>query len=73
LRDETTGFQGVKQTNNWTLQRFTEHGVEAHLESWTFGGTRKRGSIEVRLTAPRAHDLIAESWGRRREGLRARD
>ncbi|HKW39903.1 MAG TPA: M20/M25/M40 family metallo-hydrolase, partial [Gemmatimonadales bacterium] len=57
-----TGSQGVRQANNWTLQRFKEYGLEAHLEPWKFGGTWTRGPIEVRLTAPRAHDVIAASW-----------
>jgi hypothetical protein len=57
-----TGSRAVKQANDWTLQRFKEYGLEAHVEPWTFGGTWTRGPIEVRLTAPRAHDLIAASW-----------
>jgi carboxypeptidase Q len=57
-----TGSPAVRQANEWTLARFRDYGLTAHLEPWTFGGSWTRGPIRVRLVAPRAHDVIAASW-----------
>ena len=57
-----TGSAALRQANDWTLGQFKTYGLAAHLEPWTFGGTWSRGPIEVRLVAPRAHDVIAASW-----------
>jgi len=57
-----TGSAAVRQANEWTLARFRDYGLAAHLEPWTFGGTWTRGPIAVRLVAPWAHDVIAASW-----------
>ena len=58
-----TGSPAVLQANQWTLARFRDYGLVAHLEPWTFGGSWTRGPIRVSLVAPRAHDVIAASWG----------
>ncbi len=57
-----TGSPGARAANQWTMQRFQDYGLEAHLESWNFGGTWLRGAMWVRMTAPRVHDVIAASW-----------
>ena len=57
-----TGSPAARRANDWTLERFKAYGLDAHLESWQFGGTWTRGPMRARLTAPRAHDVIAASW-----------
>ncbi|HYT04015.1 MAG TPA: M20/M25/M40 family metallo-hydrolase [Gemmatimonadales bacterium] len=57
-----TGSAAVRSANDWTMQRFKDYGLDAHLEAWTFGGTWTRGPMWVRMTAPRAHDVTAASW-----------
>src|SRR5712692_4767896 len=57
-----TGSSAARRANDWTLERFKAYGLEAHLEPWKFGGTWTRGPMRARMTAPRAHDVIAASW-----------
>ena len=57
-----TGSPAARQANEWTMQRFKDYGLDAHLETWNFGGTWTRGPLWVRMTAPRTHDLVAASW-----------
>jgi len=57
-----TGSPAAGRANRWTLERFKAYGLDGHLEPWKFGGTWTRGSIRVRLTAPRSHDVTAASW-----------
>jgi carboxypeptidase Q len=57
-----TGSPAARRANEWTLGRFKAYGLDGHLEPWKFGGTWTRGSIRVRLTAPRSHDVTAASW-----------
>ncbi len=57
-----TGSPAVRQANAWTMQRFRDYGVDAHLEAWKFGGTWARGPMWVRMVAPRRHDVVAASW-----------
>ncbi|HEY6809469.1 MAG TPA: M20/M25/M40 family metallo-hydrolase [Gemmatimonadales bacterium] len=57
-----TGSPAARQANDWTLQRFKDYGLTGHLESWNFGGTWTRGPMWARMTAPRAHDVVAASW-----------
>lgn len=57
-----TGTPAVRQANDWTMQRFKDYGLEAHLEAWNFGGTWERGPMWVRMVAPRVHDVVAASW-----------
>src|SRR3989441_9111656 len=57
-----TGSAAARAANDWTMARFKEYGLEAHLEPWNFGGTWTRGPIWMRLTAPRVHDVVAASW-----------
>src|SRR2546426_10565037 len=54
-----TGSAAARAANDWTMARFKEYGLEAHLEPWNFGGERNRGPILVRLTAPRGPDIAA--------------
>jgi carboxypeptidase Q len=57
-----TGSPAARAANDWTMGKFKEYGLEAHLEQWNFGGAWQRGSIWMRMTAPRAHDVAAASW-----------
>ncbi|PYO64923.1 MAG: peptidase M28 [Gemmatimonadetes bacterium] len=57
-----TGAPAVRQANDWTLRKFQEYGLDGHLEPWNFGGTWERGAMWLRMTAPRAHDVVAASW-----------
>ena len=57
-----TGSPAARRANEWTLERFRDYGLDAHLEQWNFGGTWARGPMWARMTAPRVHDVIAASW-----------
>src|SRR5438445_9719809 len=57
-----TGSSAARAANDWTMARFKQYGLEAHLEQWNFGGTWTRGPMWMRLTAPRVHDVVAASW-----------
>ena len=57
-----TGSSAARRANDWTLERFEAYGLDAHLEPWQFGGTWTRGPMRARMTAPRAHDVMAASW-----------
>jgi carboxypeptidase Q len=57
-----TGSAAARAANDWTLKRFQDYGLAAHLEQWNFGGTWTRGPMWARLVAPRSHDLVAASW-----------
>lgn len=57
-----TGSPAARAANDWTLQRFKDYGLDAHLEAWKFGGTWTRGAMWARMTAPRAHPVTAASW-----------
>ena len=60
--DRRTGSPNLRRANEWTLARFRDYGLEAHLEQWNFGGTWTRGPMWVRMTAPRVHEVLAASW-----------
>ena len=57
-----TGSPAARAANDWTMQRFKDYGLDAHLESWQFGGTWSRGPMWMRMVSPRRHDVIAASW-----------
>lgn len=57
-----TGSPAARAANEWTLRRFQDYGLAAHLEQWNFGGTWTRGPMWARLVVPRGHDLVAASW-----------
>ena len=57
-----TGSPAARAANDWTMRKFQEYGLAAHLEEWNFGGRWERGPLWVRMTAPRTHDVIAASW-----------
>src|SRR2546428_1403271 len=57
-----TGSPAARAANDWTMVKFKEYGLDTHLEQWNFGGTWQRGPMWVRMTAPRAHDIVAASW-----------
>ncbi|HXI32688.1 MAG TPA: M20/M25/M40 family metallo-hydrolase [Gemmatimonadales bacterium] len=57
-----TGSPAARAANDWTMKQFQAYGLDAHLEQWNFGGTWERGPMWMRMTAPRAHDVVAASW-----------
>src|SRR5256885_16797885 len=57
-----TASPAARAANDWTMRKFQEYGLAAQLEQWNFGGRWERGALSVRMTAPRAHDVIAASW-----------
>ena len=57
-----TGSPAARAANDWTMAKFKEYGLDAHLEQWNFGGTWQRGPTWLRMTAPRVHDVVAASW-----------
>src|SRR5213593_2535805 len=57
-----TGSPAARAANEWTMAKFKEYGLDAHLEQWNFGGTWQRGPMWLRMTAPRVHDIVAASW-----------
>ncbi len=57
-----TGSPAARAANDWTMKQFQAYGLDAHLESWNFGGTWERGPAWVKLAAPRSHDVTAASW-----------
>src|SRR5439155_4762975 len=57
-----TGSPAARRANEWTLERFRDYGLDAHLEQWNFGGRWTRGPMWVRMTAPRVHEVLAASW-----------
>jgi carboxypeptidase Q len=57
-----TGSPAARRANDWTMRRFQDYGLSAHLEHWNFGGTWTRGPMWARLVEPRVHDLVAASW-----------
>src|SRR3989442_7622026 len=59
-----TGSSAARAANDWTMARFKQYGLEAHLEQWNFGGTWTRGPKWVRVTAPRGNHLRAANEAR---------
>ena len=57
-----TGSPAARAANDWTMRRFQDYGLTAHLEQWNFGGTWTRGPMWARLVSPRTHDVVAASW-----------
>ena len=57
-----TGSPAARRANDWTMRRFQDYGLTAHLEQWNFGGTWTRGPMWARLVEPRVHQLVAASW-----------
>src|SRR5690348_6897909 len=57
-----TGSPAARAANDWTMKQFQSYGLDSHLETWNFGGSWSRGPMWMRMTAPRAHDVVAASW-----------
>ena len=57
-----TGSPAARAANDWTMRRFQDYALSAHLEQWNFGGTWSRGPMWARLVAPRTHELVSASW-----------
>ncbi len=57
-----TGSPAMKKANDWTMERFKAYGMEAHLESYTFGVTWERGDASLKLVSPFPRAITAHSW-----------
>src|SRR3989442_7982751 len=71
-----TGSAAARAAHDWTMGRFQQYGLEAHLEQLDFGGTRTRGPMWNRLAPPRgpAAGAAGRAWApgtRRQTGTRA--
>src|SRR5580765_4758505 len=47
-----TGSPAMKKANDWTMERFKAYGMDAHLESYTFGVAWERGDASLKLVSP---------------------
>ncbi|MFL5402577.1 MAG: M20/M25/M40 family metallo-hydrolase [Gemmatimonadales bacterium] len=57
-----SGSPAMRRANEWTGQRFKTYGLTAGLEPYDFGVTWERGPVSLRLTAPFAREVTAQSW-----------
>src|SRR3989442_14500640 len=57
-----TGSSAPRAANDWTMARFKQYGLEAHLEQWNFGGTPARGPMWNGLDPPGVPRALAPSW-----------
>src|SRR5205085_4194744 len=56
-----TGSEKLKRANDWTLQRFREYGLSAHLEKWTMPLGWSRGTATARVVEPNTLPLSIAS------------
>src|SRR5207248_723940 len=56
-----TGSEKLKRANDWTLQRFREYGLSAHLERWTMPLGWSRGTATARVVEPNTLPLSIAS------------
>jgi carboxypeptidase Q len=57
-----SGSPAMRRANEWTAEQFRAYGLAARLEPYTFGVTWTRGFASLRLTAPFARAITAQSW-----------
>ena len=57
-----TGSPAMRRANDWTAERFRAYGLTTHLEPYTLGVTWERGPASLRLLAPFARAITAQSW-----------
>lgn len=56
-----TGSEKLKRANDWTLQKFREYGLSAHLEKWTMPLGWARGSATASVVEPNTLPLAIAS------------
>jgi hypothetical protein len=65
-----TGSKQMQEASDWTLQRFKEYGLDAHLETTQIPHSWVRGEDSGQITAPtlRAIAIHASGWSRSTDG-----
>jgi hypothetical protein len=65
-----TGSPQMQQASDWTLKRFQDYGVEAHLETATIDHAWTRGAETAAITSPiqRAIGIRAFGWSKATPG-----
>lgn len=65
-----TGSQPMQQASDWTLKRFQDYGVEAHLETANIDHAWVRGAESAEITSPiqRRIGIHAYGWSKATEG-----
>ncbi len=58
-----TGSEKLKAANQWSLAKFKEYGLEAHLEGLAIANGWRRGTASARLIEPAAETMTAASAG----------
>ena len=58
-----TGSKQMQQASDWTLKRFRDYGVEAHLETTEIPHAYYRGSDTAEIVAPMARRIEIRSMG----------
>ena len=65
-----TGSSNMQKASAWTLQRFKDYGIDAHLESFTIAHGYVRGNDTASITAPIQHNvgIHAGGWSKPTDG-----
>jgi hypothetical protein len=65
-----TGSKQMQQASDWSLKRFQDYGIEAHLESTEIAHSWTRGTETAEITSPieRHIAIHAEGWSRATRG-----
>src|SRR5581483_11840177 len=58
-----TGSPGMQKASQWTLQRFRDYGLDAHLESLEIPHAYNRGQDSAALVAPLARSVAIHALG----------
>src|SRR3974390_1581456 len=58
-----TGSPQMQQASEWTLKRFQDYGVDAHLESANIDHSWTRGTETAEITSPIHHRLGIHAFG----------
>ncbi len=57
-----SGSAPMRRANEWTGERFKAYGLTVALESFPFGVTWTRGTVEATVDAPFKRNLTGHSW-----------
>jgi len=57
-----TGSAAMRKANEWTMSQFKSYGLDAKLESWSFGVTWERGATQMRVLEPFSRPVVGYSW-----------
>src|SRR5438309_3905618 len=65
-----TGSPEMNRASDWTLQRFKDYGIDAHLETTEIPQAWTRGQDSAEITAPFARriEIRAAGWSKATEG-----